>query len=106
MAEQIQNLVATQKRLLNDVSHELRSPLARLQVAIEMSRQQPDKSEELMLRIEKESQRLDELVGEVLTLSRLEAGVQNNKNDNNTSVLQQTYIFLSPIAVRLHLLGR
>lgn len=81
MAEQIQNLVATQKRLLNDVSHELRSPLARLQVAIEMSRQQPDKSEELMLRIEKESQRLDELVGELLTLSRLEADVKNNKND-------------------------
>ena len=46
-----------------------------------MSRQQPDKSEELMLRIEKESQRLDELVGELLTLSRLEADVKNNKND-------------------------
>lgn len=81
MAEQLQNLIATQKRLLNDVSHELRSPLARLQVAVEMSRQQPDKTAELMLRIEKEIQRLDELVGELLTLSRLEADVQNNKND-------------------------
>ena len=38
MAEQVQQLVAIQKRLLNDVSHELRSPLARLQVAIEMVR--------------------------------------------------------------------
>lgn len=81
MAEQVQNLVATQKRLLNDVSHELRSPLARLQMAVEMSRQQPDKTAELMPRIEKESQRLDELVGELLTLSRLEANAQNNKND-------------------------
>jgi len=81
MAEQVQVLLVTQKRLLNDVSHELRSPLARLQVAIEMARQQPDKTEELMQRIEKESQRLDELVGELLTLSRLEADVHNSEND-------------------------
>ena len=81
MAEQVQKLVANQKRLLNDVSHELRSPLARLQMAIEMRRQQPDKAEELMQRIEKESHRLDELVGELLTLSRLEANVHKNEND-------------------------
>lgn len=81
MAEQVQALVVTQKRLLNDVSHELRSPLARLQVAIEMARQQPEKTEALMQRIEKESQRLDELVGELLTLSRLEADVHNNEKD-------------------------
>jgi len=81
MAEQVQLLVATQKRLLNDVSHELRSPLARLRVAIEMGRQQPDKSEEVTQRIEKESQRLDELVGELLTLSRLEANIQHHEDD-------------------------
>lgn len=81
MAEQVQQLVAIQKRLLNDVSHELRSPLARLQVAIEMVRQQPGKTKELIQRIEKENQRLDELVGELLTLSRLEANVYNNEND-------------------------
>lgn len=81
MAEQVQKLVATQKRLLNDVSHELRSPLARLQVAIEMIRQQPEKTNELIQRIEKENQRLDELVGELLTLSRLEADVYHNEND-------------------------
>jgi len=81
MAEQVQQQVEAQKRLLNDVSHELRSPLARLQVAVEMGRQQPEKLPELLLRIEKESQRLDELVGELLTLSRLEAGVNNNETD-------------------------
>ena len=81
MAEQVQQLVFTQKRLLNDVSHELRSPLARLQVAIEMARQQPEKTGELMQRIEKECHRLDELVGELLTLSRLEANVHNNNTD-------------------------
>jgi two-component system OmpR family sensor kinase len=81
MAEQVQKLVYTQKRLLNDVSHELRSPLARLQVAIEMGRQQPGKAQAMMQRIEKESQRLDELVGELLTLSRLEADVHKNERD-------------------------
>jgi len=81
MAEQVQLLVATQKRLLNDVSHELRSPLARLQVAVEMGRQQPEKINELMQRIEKESQRLDELVGELLTLSRLEADIHQHEQD-------------------------
>lgn len=81
MAQQIQQLITTHKRLLNDVSHELRSPLARLRVAIEMSRQQPGRSSELLQRIEKESGRLDELVGELLTLSRLEAGSFETEND-------------------------
>jgi len=81
MAEQLQHLIATQKRLLNDVSHELRSPLARLQLAIELGRQQPGKINEFTQRIEKESQRLDQLVGELLTLSRLEAGVKNSEHD-------------------------
>lgn len=81
MAEQVQQLVTAQKRLLNDVSHELRSPLARLQVAIEMGRQQPQKLEQLLQRVEKESHRLDELVGELLTLSRLEASVNDTTHD-------------------------
>ena len=77
----MERLVAGQKRLLDDVSHELRSPLARLQVAVEMIRQQPDKTNELMERIDKESQRLAALVGELLTLSRLEADVYDNEKD-------------------------
>ena len=81
MAQQIQILISSQKRLLNDVSHELRSPLARLQVAVEISRQQPKRINELLQRIEKESHRLDELVGELLTLSRLEADVIEKNND-------------------------
>jgi len=81
MAEQVQLLIATQKRLLNDVSHEIRSPLARLQIAVEMGRQQPEKINELMQRIEKETQRMDELVGELLTLSRLEADMHQHEQD-------------------------
>lgn len=74
MAGQLQILLGSQRRLLHDVSHELRSPLARLQAAIGLARQQPEKLEASLDRIERESGRLDELVGELLSLSRLEAG--------------------------------
>ena len=75
MAGQLQSLVNAQQRLLHDVSHELRSPLARLQVAIGLLRQKPENTGQTLERIERESARLDELVGQLLTLSRLEAGV-------------------------------
>ncbi len=75
MAARLQALVNAQRTLLHDVSHELRSPLARLRVAVGLAQQQPEKTEIMLSRIERESERLDELVGEVLTLSRLEAGV-------------------------------
>jgi two-component system OmpR family sensor kinase len=75
MAGQLQSLVNAQQRLLHDVSHELRSPLARLQVAIGLLRQNPENAGQALERIERESARLDELVGQLLTLSRLEAGV-------------------------------
>jgi signal transduction histidine kinase len=62
---------------LHDVSHELRSPLARLQAAIGLAHQQPEKMAASMERIERESVRMDKLVGELLTLARLEAGALN-----------------------------
>jgi two-component system, OmpR family, sensor kinase len=74
MAQQLQILITAQRRLLNDVSHELRSPLARMQAAIGLARQNPERLEATLDRIEHESARLDQLVGELLTLSRLEAG--------------------------------
>jgi two-component system OmpR family sensor kinase len=74
MAEQLQGLVAAQRRLMHDVSHELRSPLARLQAAIGLARQNPAGLEGSLERIEREATRLDELVGEALTLARLESG--------------------------------
>ena len=74
MTERLEQLVVAQRRLLHDVSHELRSPLARLQVAIGIARQDPSKMALTLDRLERESARLDTLVGEILTLSRLESG--------------------------------
>jgi two-component system OmpR family sensor kinase len=75
MAQQLQALITAQRRLLHDVSHELRSPLARLQAAIGLARQNPQRLEGSLARIEREAERLDELVGQLLALSRLEARV-------------------------------
>ena len=74
MADRLRILMDSQRRLLHDVSHELRSPLARQQAALDLARQQPGKLPVSMERIERELQRMDLLVGELLTLSRLEAG--------------------------------
>ncbi len=75
MAGKLHVLMEGQRQLMHDVSHELRSPLARLQAAIGLARQQPEKMEATLDRLEGESIRMDRLVGELLTLSRIEAGV-------------------------------
>jgi two-component system OmpR family sensor kinase len=74
MAERLKAAMQGQRRLLHDVSHELRSPLARLQAAAGLIRQNPGKPDAMIARIEEEIARIDRLVGELLTLSRLEAG--------------------------------
>jgi len=78
MAERLENLVKAQSRLLNDISHELRSPLARLNVALGLARQRSGPETAAMLeRIELEASRLNELIGRLLTLARLEDGEQH-----------------------------
>jgi len=72
MAARLEQLLTAQQRLLRDVSHELRSPLARLQVAAGLLRQRAGESMPAELeRIEREVERLDALIGQVLLLSRL-----------------------------------
>lgn len=72
MTIKLEQLVSAQRNLLHDVSHELRSPLARMQAAIGISQQQPDKTADVLARIERESQRIDMLIGDLLNLSRLD----------------------------------
>lgn len=81
MAEQLKQHIESQRRLLHDISHDLRSPLARLQLAIGLLRQKPESMEQMLQRIEQECHRLDSLVGEVLTLARMESGVPQPRED-------------------------
>jgi two-component system, OmpR family, sensor histidine kinase CpxA len=77
MAERLEILVKAQSRLLNDISHELRSPLARLNVALGLARQRANpESAEMLERIELEASRLNEMIGRILMLARLEDGEQ------------------------------
>jgi signal transduction histidine kinase len=83
MAERIEALLVSKKLLLRDISHELRSPLARLNVALELARQRAgEEATQPLERIERESGRLNELIGELLTLTRLDNGVSNLVREN------------------------
>lgn len=76
MAERLEKLVKAQARLLNDISHELRSPLARINVALALARQRSGPEAEAFLdRMDLESNRLNELVERLLTIARLDASV-------------------------------
>jgi signal transduction histidine kinase len=78
MAERIESLISSQKTLNRDISHELRTPLARLGVALELARAKANNGTNPHLdRIELESYRLNEMIAQILTLSKLETGAQN-----------------------------
>ena len=75
MAERLEVLLNSQKQLISDISHELRSPLARLNVALGLARQRAgEESNKALDRIELEADRLNEMIGKLLTLARLESG--------------------------------
>ena len=76
MAERIEALITGQRRLLGDVSHELRSPLSRLIVALGLVKQgPPEEAAENLARIGLEARRLDMLIGQLLALTRIDSGV-------------------------------
>ena len=75
MAERLEILIGAQQRLISDVSHELRSPLTRLKLALDLARSDsPHGMSPALDRIEREAERLSGLIGMLLTLSRLESG--------------------------------
>jgi two-component system sensor histidine kinase CpxA len=73
MAARIEDLFLAEKRLLQDISHELRSPLARLSFEAELVRQTKDR-DATALRLRREVQRLSELVRDLIDMSRAEGG--------------------------------
>jgi two-component system sensor histidine kinase CpxA len=77
MAERIESLMESQQRLVRDISHELRSPLARFNVALGLARQHCSSAADTYFdRIERDAGRLNELIGELLTLTLLESGTE------------------------------
>ncbi|MHA6493848.1 HAMP domain-containing sensor histidine kinase [Pseudomonas borbori] len=74
MGARLQGLISSQRQLLRDVSHELRSPLARLRIALALAeRAEPAEREKLWPRLNKECDRLEALISEILALARLDA---------------------------------
>jgi len=79
MAERIASLVDAQQRVLGVVSHELRSPLARLCVALGLLRQcSPEERMEYLDRTELEAEHLDKLIGQLLTLAKIDSGANSS----------------------------
>jgi len=82
MVERMSAFVRSQKNLLSTVSHELRSPLTRLMMSLALLRKDsPSESEELLQRMERDVERVDTLMGQLLTLSRLETGLSSDERD-------------------------
>lgn len=83
MAERIERIIQSQKRLLSDVSHELRSPLTRMQIAASLAQKTASPGSKGHIdRIELEVQRLDEMIGELLQMAALERGHINEDRAN------------------------
>jgi two-component system OmpR family sensor kinase len=93
MVRKLEKLMVAQQNLLHDVSHELRSPLARMHAAVGLVRQNPLKIEETILRIEREANQLDELVGELLTLSRLDSGILQQQKIERIALVESVAQF-------------
>jgi len=72
-AERLQKLSDGQRRLFNDLSHEIRSPLARLRAAVGLLEVNPDRLAEMLRQIETDIVRLDDLVSDILTLARFDS---------------------------------
>jgi two-component system sensor histidine kinase CpxA len=94
MAERIEMLLTAQRNLLRDVSHELRSPLARLNVALAICRQRFGPESEIPLdRIEREAEKLNEMIGQLLTWNKVQSGtteIEKRKVDLAELILEIT----------------
>jgi two-component system sensor histidine kinase CpxA len=83
MVSRLDSLIQTQKKLLNSVSHELRSPLARINISLALLRNRSSAdSDDLFQRLDRDVVRIDLLMGQLLTLSRLESGFSSGEREN------------------------
>jgi two-component system, OmpR family, sensor histidine kinase CpxA len=83
MVNRLDLLIQTQKNLLNSVSHELRSPLARINISLALLRNRfSADSDDLFQRLDRDVVRIDLLMGQLLTLSRLESGFSSGEKED------------------------
>ena len=88
MGARLQSLIGSQRQLLRDVSHELRSPLARLKIALALAeRAGPEEREKLWPRLTRECDRLESLISEILTLARVDADQASAEQVNLNTLL-------------------
>jgi two-component system sensor histidine kinase CpxA len=88
MAERIESLLISERRLLGDISHELRSPLARLQLALDLAEQTADpETKQYLARIESEAEELNGMIGQLLTLTRLENAVAAQQGSKDAAFI-------------------
>ncbi len=88
MVEAVNGMISGQQRLLSDISHELRSPLTRLRMANALATRKLGSSQELE-RIDTEAQRLEQMIGELLELSRMQVNSHITREDQPLSSLWQ-----------------
>jgi len=83
MADQLETLIYSRQRLISDISHELRSPLARLSVALGLAERSANSASlPALARIEREAERLNQLIAALLRLARLESGSDEFSREN------------------------
>ena len=83
MVGRLELLIQTQKNLLNSVSHELRSPLARINLSVALlKRRYSADGDDTFERLDRDVARVDLLIGQLLTLSRLEAGLSSAERED------------------------
>ena len=93
MAERLEGLIDSQRRLLSDISHELRSPLARLTVALELARKRSGAEARTSLdRIEREAERMNQLIGQLLRLAQLANNADTGEETPRTRVQLATLV--------------
>jgi signal transduction histidine kinase len=82
MVDRLEVLIRTQKNLLSSVSHEVRSPLARINLCLAILKKRwPTESDDVVQRLENDVSRIDLLMGQLLMLSRLEAGLSSAERE-------------------------
>ena len=93
MATRLNNMIKSQSNMLHHVSHELRSPLARIQMAVGLVMQNPKKLQDCMQRVELEAIRMEKMIAELLEIFRLESGMQKlRRTDVDMVTLLKTII--------------